>query len=402
MWYLDESRLQEDYGRTALIRAACVLERAPERLWVELDEVRTGWSQPYKPWREIAIGDRRLSLLESDLSPLHGRVDNIEGIDLKFAREIYRSAYHQAFQTMSIGIDPKARMLEFIPVQAKAKEVNLLDKLGRTFELVLARPLSGRRAFKRNQEVVEAFIAELGNEASEEIFDEMFEHDAMWSGIQESRQIVLRELVKELKSSEYLYQINARKGVKLNPVLCRKEAIAHKVPQDDAEFFRSDKEKQRGCVFCNKAILEAQEIDRVEDFRLMVNYKPYSYPHFLLIPVKHEEQFFNLSDEMLGRMQAYLEDIVPKLNAHYTGSNFILFLQNGSAGGQTEPHTHIHLLRRPDALGFLLEIAAILTLGIEFGMRQLSPAEMHALKEELRFVLAQPLKADESAYPKIS
>jgi len=109
----------------------------------------------------------------------------------------------------------------------------------------------------------------------------------------------------------------------------------------DTEFVDKDK----NCPFCKK-------IDKVAEnnsvFAMKDNY-PVSEGHLLIIPYRHTENFFSMTEvERSNAMELIrvLKNQLEESDSSITGFN--IGMNSGESAGQTVMHSHIHLIPRRD------------------------------------------------------
>ena len=104
-------------------------------------------------------------------------------------------------------------------------------------------------------------------------------------------------------------------------------------------------DKDDNCPFC-KVIDKVAENNSV--FAIKDNY-PVSKGHHLIIPSRHTENYFSMSDnersdamELIRVLKNQLEESDPSITGFNIGMN------SGESAGQTVMHSHIHLIPRRD------------------------------------------------------
>lgn len=108
------------------------------------------------------------------------------------------------------------------------------------------------------------------------------------------------------------------------------------------------------CAFCKEDVLKKQGMVRNSDVTVLYNRSAYTKnAHFLIIPTCHEESFHSVKPRQFEQMIAWAQKVSFSLG---NTNDVIWFCQNGPRAGQTVPHTHLHVLRRPDPLGFSIRV----------------------------------------------
>ena len=98
------------------------------------------------------------------------------------------------------------------------------------------------------------------------------------------------------------------------------------------------------CIFCkidsgeipNNTVLENDEFIAFEDIH------PQSKIHTFVIQKVHVESFAEVSDEIMGNITPFIQEVTRKLNVDKDGYRLVTNI--GSNGGQEVPHLHFHIL----------------------------------------------------------
>lgn len=107
------------------------------------------------------------------------------------------------------------------------------------------------------------------------------------------------------------------------------------------------------CIFCKiaKGEIPSKTIYEDEEFRVILDLGPATRGHALILPKKHADNLYELSDETaasamkLARKMALLM----KEKLHCDGLNLVQ--NNGAAAGQTVSHFHVHIIPRYEGDG---------------------------------------------------
>lgn len=75
---------------------------------------------------------------------------------------------------------------------------------------------------------------------------------------------------------------------------------------------------------------------------------PVSPGHTLVVPRRHEEDFFNLTDVEQRDLWALVALVRERLKERLKPNGFNVGFNNGAAAGQTVQHTHVHIIPRFD------------------------------------------------------
>ena len=101
----------------------------------------------------------------------------------------------------------------------------------------------------------------------------------------------------------------------------------------------------KDCIFCFPP--EERIISKYKFFYVLEDLYPVSKFHYLIIPYRHEENYFNLTNEEIIELHLILNKEKGKLtNLDKTISAFNVGINIGKDAGQTIFHTHIHLIPR--------------------------------------------------------
>ena len=119
---------------------------------------------------------------------------------------------------------------------------------------------------------------------------------------------------------------------------------AQKLNRDDTDFREAElKDKVKGCPFCGKV---KKVITNNSVFAMKDNY-PVTEGHHLVIPVRHTENFFSMTDVERNDATDLLRVLKNKLEASdSTITGFNIGMNAGKIAGQTIMHCHIHLIPR--------------------------------------------------------
>lgn len=104
------------------------------------------------------------------------------------------------------------------------------------------------------------------------------------------------------------------------------------------------------CAFCNPKVIEKQIVSDWKGIQILMSHKPISpYGNFLILPKRHQCAWDLTREEAVASFEAVIA--LKKMFLETIGSNdWICYIQDGPAVGQTVPHTHIHFYILPDPL----------------------------------------------------
>lgn len=102
---------------------------------------------------------------------------------------------------------------------------------------------------------------------------------------------------------------------------------------------------EHGCVFCSR--LDRDDLLAANDLAagFLAGY-PVSPGHALIVPRRHEADFFSLAPVEQAAMMALVSPIRRHLDAEFSPSAYNLGANIGRDAGQTIPHAHLHVIPR--------------------------------------------------------
>jgi diadenosine tetraphosphate (Ap4A) HIT family hydrolase len=99
------------------------------------------------------------------------------------------------------------------------------------------------------------------------------------------------------------------------------------------------------CIFCG----ELGRADALAANELAIAFPagfPVSPGHALIVPRRHERDFFSLSQEEQAAVIALVNPVRTELDRHFRPDAYNLGVNAGKAAGQTILHTHLHVIPR--------------------------------------------------------
>lgn len=100
------------------------------------------------------------------------------------------------------------------------------------------------------------------------------------------------------------------------------------------------------CVFCARITASAYKT-RNDHACVLQDAYPVTPGHVLIVPLRHEEDFFALSDEeMWAIWQLVRTERAAMCAADPTIDGCTIGVNNGQSAGQTVMHSHVHLIPR--------------------------------------------------------
>jgi len=99
------------------------------------------------------------------------------------------------------------------------------------------------------------------------------------------------------------------------------------------------------CIFCKKSVTGKAFYSNPK-FSALYNIAPVLPGHSLIIPNKHYESLFELSNSELGEMMVFAREITAVLKYFFNCDGFDWTIQDGASAGQTIAHLHLHIIPR--------------------------------------------------------
>lgn len=105
---------------------------------------------------------------------------------------------------------------------------------------------------------------------------------------------------------------------------------------------------EQDCVFCKivKGEIPSSKVYEDENVLAFLDLSQVTKGHTLVIPKKHEENVYELSEESAKAVFAAIPKIANAIKAAYEPIGMNLLNNNGEAAGQSVFHYHIHILPR--------------------------------------------------------
>lgn len=101
------------------------------------------------------------------------------------------------------------------------------------------------------------------------------------------------------------------------------------------------------CIFCDKDNPEVNTtiMENGLAYARLDNY-PVSRGHVEIVPRRHVESFFDLSDDEVLAIYALLKSVRKNLLEKYRPDAFNIGVNDGVAAGRTAHHLHVHIIPR--------------------------------------------------------
>ncbi len=102
------------------------------------------------------------------------------------------------------------------------------------------------------------------------------------------------------------------------------------------------------CIFCKIANGEipSATLYEDEDFRVILDVNPASKGHALILPKKHADNLYALSEESAAKVLVLAKNMAEKMEKALDCDGLNLVQNNGEIAGQTVFHFHMHLIPR--------------------------------------------------------
>jgi diadenosine tetraphosphate (Ap4A) HIT family hydrolase len=102
------------------------------------------------------------------------------------------------------------------------------------------------------------------------------------------------------------------------------------------------------CGFCDQQVIREQGIFFNDFAGIIYPQRPTIFGNVMVIPKRHVEFFYDLSDEEIVEMKNLVEKLFMGFKEKYHATGFNLINNNGKSGNQHIPHVHWHILMRFD------------------------------------------------------
>jgi len=100
------------------------------------------------------------------------------------------------------------------------------------------------------------------------------------------------------------------------------------------------------CLFCEIQNNKNEFIYENPYFFVIRDHFPVSRGHSLIIPKRHVQNFFELTEEELPFFHDALKETKHNIDEHFHPDGLNIGINQGSAAGQTIMHLHIHVIPR--------------------------------------------------------
>ncbi len=106
--------------------------------------------------------------------------------------------------------------------------------------------------------------------------------------------------------------------------------------------------KNDTCIFCKIAggEIPSKTLYEDEDFRVILDLRPATKGHALILPKEHFANLYELPDELAAKVMKLAKKMATKMTEKLGCDGFNLVQNNGEVAGQTVFHFHLHLIPR--------------------------------------------------------
>ncbi len=102
------------------------------------------------------------------------------------------------------------------------------------------------------------------------------------------------------------------------------------------------------CIFCKiiKGEIPCKKVYEDENILAFLDAQPHTKGHTLVIPKKHAEVIFDLTNEESKNLILAVKKVMMELKSKIHCDGFNVGWNHNSAGGQVVPHLHVHIMPR--------------------------------------------------------
>jgi histidine triad (HIT) family protein len=106
--------------------------------------------------------------------------------------------------------------------------------------------------------------------------------------------------------------------------------------------------QKQSCIFCRIGRREAPASIVYEDEEILafMDTRPMTEGHMLVIPKKHYENIFDISEELNAKVHKVVKQISLAVRKATKADGISIIQQNGRAAGQEVFHLHVHVIPR--------------------------------------------------------
>lgn len=104
-------------------------------------------------------------------------------------------------------------------------------------------------------------------------------------------------------------------------------------------------EPLKACPFCTPEFSDYAFLEK-RDFIAVYNIAPILPGHSMIIPKKHSESLFDLSEHQISELFSFAREVTQFLTEVFEGEGFDWSLQENEVAGQSVGHLHLHIVIR--------------------------------------------------------
>jgi histidine triad (HIT) family protein len=143
------------------------------------------------------------------------------------------------------------------------------------------------------------------------------------------------------------------------------------------------------CLFCKPEVIARQLVYETDDIAVFYNMRKNPKPGccFLILPKRHCEKIYDLTEEEIGHIAQVRRALVEVLKESRPDHEVIIYIQDDPATGQTVFHSHEQVIAiDPKTIGLTWTLLALYPSG------NVSDEEMQKVSQEFRLKLEQKMK----------
>ena len=100
------------------------------------------------------------------------------------------------------------------------------------------------------------------------------------------------------------------------------------------------------CPFCVRIATDTEGLESNDLAVALVDQYPVSPGHTLIVPRRHEPDYFRLTEEEQFAILRLVRLVRTRLGRELAPAAFNVGVNSGPAAGQTVPHAHVHVIPR--------------------------------------------------------
>lgn len=134
------------------------------------------------------------------------------------------------------------------------------------------------------------------------------------------------------------------------------------------------------CLLCTSSMIEKQQVHQTRYWRILIDFKPLTPGHLLIVPKAHKKTIHEISEEEHQELYLVTKQIRQALIKRF-GNHVeeIIFEKNGLQAGQSIEHFHRHVLPITTSLTKINQLMLACRLFI-YRSRPLAPKELEKIR----------------------